>query len=164
MVEIFVGNVPHGSLAQDLVKFLLKLLPSDSTGASVLRCEVKRNRKSTFAFVRLRSGEVAEDLRHNCGTLVFGGRPLRIKPAKATFRRPMGTQPGFACGELQLCAEWPPGELTCLWAVNLDVKFQVNMLFVGTAGAVVSCTVTTITTAGCTWFSSFPAGRSSFFI
>lgn len=119
---MFVGNVPHGTLAPDLVTYLhakvLSLLPRNPTAASILRCEVKRG-KSTFAFVTLRTREIAQALQH-CGT------PLRIKPATATFRRPMGVEPGFECGELQLCAEWPPGELTCLWAVKSDVKFQVK--------------------------------------
>ena len=73
----------------------------------------------------LRSMEIAEALQ-SCASLVYGGRKLRVKPRRAAFRRPMGTAPGFKCGGFQLCAEWPPGELTCLWAATSDVKFQVR--------------------------------------
>ncbi|CAN0070017.1 unnamed protein product, partial [Ectocarpus sp. 12 AP-2014] len=37
----------------------------------------------------------------------------------------MGTSPGFRCGGLQLCVQWPPGDLTCLWAVKSGVTFQI---------------------------------------
>lgn len=87
---------------------------------------------STFAFVMLRSRDFAEVLQ-NCASLEFGGRKLRVKPPRAAFRRPMGIAPGFKCGGLQLCAEWPPGELTCLWAVTSDVTFQVPKIF-GSSG------------------------------
>lgn len=129
-VEIFVGNVPHGTKAVDLVKFLhgkvLLLLPpspTTPTEAPILRCQVVK-KGSTFAFVTLRSREIADALQH-CRGLVFGGRDLRVKPPRASFQRPMGTAPGFKCGAFQLCAEWPPGELTCLWAVTSEVTFQV---------------------------------------
>lgn len=79
---------------------------------------------STFAFVTLRSTEIAEALQ-NHARLVFGGRELKVKPSRAAFRRPMGTAPGFQCGGFQLCAEWPPGELTCLWEKTSEVTFQV---------------------------------------
>eukprot|EP00752_Nemacystus_decipiens_P006552 g5899.t2 len=129
-VEIFVGNVSHGTKAADLVKYFqnkaLSFSPpsTTSTEASILRCQLKKTR-STFAFVTVRSIELAEALQ-NCASLVFGGRKLTVKPAKARFQRPMGTAPGFTCGGLQLCAEWPPGELTCLWAVKSEVTFQVS--------------------------------------
>lgn len=128
-MEVYVGNVPHGTEARDLVNYLhgqvLLLLSSTAPPAEapILRCEVFK-RRSTFAFVTLRSREVAEALQ-NCASLVFGGRPLRVKPPRVAFRKPMGTARGFKCGGFQLCAEWPPGELTCLWAVQSDVTFQV---------------------------------------
>ncbi|CBN78124.1 RNA-dependent RNA polymerase 1 [Ectocarpus siliculosus] len=37
----------------------------------------------------------------------------------------MGTAPGFSCGGLQLCVQWPPGDLTCLWVVKSGVTFQI---------------------------------------
>lgn len=130
-VDIFVGNVPHGTKAADLVKYLhgkaLLLSPTTATTptkAPIVRCQVKK-KGSTFAFVTLSSREIAEALQ-NCTSLVFGGRELRVKPARAEFQRPMGTAPGFECGGLQLCAEWPPGELTCLWAAESEVTFQVG--------------------------------------
>ncbi|CAB1112421.1 unnamed protein product [Ectocarpus sp. CCAP 1310/34] len=131
-VEVYIGNVPHGTLAPDLAKFLqgsvLRLSsPSPALATtSILRCEVKRNAKATFAFVVLRSREIA-DVLQSYEDLVFGGRTLRIRPSKARFRRPMGTAPGFRCGGLQLCVQWPPGDLTCLWAVKSGVTFQVKV-------------------------------------
>ncbi len=131
-MEVFVGNVPHGTRAPDLVNYLhakVLLLSSStmtSTEAHILRCEVKR-KVSTFAFVTLRSREIAQALQ-DCTDLVFGGRTLSVRPSKATFQRRMGTAPGFKCGGFQLCAEWPPGELTCLWAVESEVKFQVRKI------------------------------------
>lgn len=130
IVDVFVGNVPHGTRAPDLVNYLhAKILlfsssTTTSTEAHILRCEVMR-KGSTFAFVTLRSREIAEALQ-DCAGLEFGGRMLRVKPSKATFQRRMGIAPGFKCGGFQLCAEWPPGELTCLWAVTSEVKFQVK--------------------------------------
>ena len=131
-MDLYVGNVPHGTLAPDLVKFLqrqvLLLRPSNaaSAAAPVLRCELKRKGRSTYAFVTLSTSEIAEALQQN-GAVVFGGRILSIRRANAAFRRPMGTAPAFKCGGLQLCTEWPPGgELTCLWAVKSEVKFQVR--------------------------------------
>lgn len=129
--EIYVGNVLHGTLAPDLVKYfhgevVTRRLTSDSTGASILRCQVKRkHRGNTFAFVTLRSREIAEALMSG-ESLIFGGRRLNIGPSKAKFKRPVGVEPGFKCGGFQLCAEWPPGELTCLWAVKSGLKFQVS--------------------------------------
>lgn len=128
--QIYVGNIPHATLAQDLVKYLhaqvLALFPSNSTSASILRCQVKRKHNSTFAFVLVRSMEIAKALQHS-PSLIFGGRQLKVRPVtKAKFQRPMGIEPGFECGGFQLCAEWPHGELTCLWAVSSDVNFQVS--------------------------------------
>lgn len=138
-MQVFVGNVSHGTRAPDLVKHLHHVLASRSattaagseadsdSAAPVLRCEVKRNSRATFAFVTLRSQDTASALLDSDPGM-FAGRPLRLKLSKGSFRKPMGVSKGFKCDGFQLCTEWPVKRLTCWWEVTSGVTFQARRM------------------------------------
>lgn len=128
-MNLFVGNIPHDTLAPQLVKHLQGALQSTGyVGESppILRCEIKwgKKRGSTYAFVIVRSEDLATVLLGLNSSMK--GRKLRINRSSASYVRPMGTSTGFSCGGFQLCVQWPQEGLTCLWQVDSGVTFQVG--------------------------------------
>ncbi|CAN0335609.1 unnamed protein product, partial [Ascophyllum nodosum] len=131
LVNLFVGNVPHGTLAPALVSHLQETLQStkgfvDPGSPPILRCDMKRqkNRGGTYAFVIVRSEDVAKAF---LGQVCYmEGRKLRINRSSASYVRPMGISSGFTCCGFQLCVEWPRKGLTSLWEVTSAVTFQVS--------------------------------------
>ena len=98
----------------------------DDAGLPVLKCTVRSRSHSrkTYAFVVVRSKQMADAILYASHSL--GGRSLLTGPSKHSRRQRVGISPGFDCRSFQLCAEWPPGELTCLWEVSSCVSFQVS--------------------------------------
>lgn len=128
-MDIFIGNLPRTITARQLVCFLEECLQphgfSKITGAPVLSCRVRTNSRATHAFVVFRSQAMADAV--TCRTRILGGRKLRTGAAKRTRVQPLGISAEFKCRGLQLCAEWPPYELTCLWQSNSGVSLQVSL-------------------------------------
>lgn len=138
-MEIFIGNVPHHTKAKDLAMALESILESSmpysfmgplgfsqrTPKGHILRCCVRRKGSRTFAFVMLRSEAGAQALQS--ASPQFGGRRLHIKPSKAVAHKGLVMTEWFPCKGFQLCADWPPGKLTCVWEVtSSQVAFQVR--------------------------------------
>lgn len=130
-VNLFVGNVPHGTSPSALAKCLEGYLrgygrwqgPS-RRATRILRCQVQRKGVSTFAFVVVGCEEDAQELE--TGALRLGGRALAIKRSRGTVKnRPVGGNV-YWCGGFQLCAEWPPGHMTCVSQVTTRTALQVS--------------------------------------
>lgn len=127
---MYVGSVPvrttAGQLALHLHAFFRREGLGDDARPPILKCMVQTKKRSpiTYAFVRLRSEKLATAIIG--ARVTFGGRELSMKRSKSPTVKPVGSSPGFECLAFQLCAEWPPNELTCLWEATSGVSFQVS--------------------------------------
>lgn len=128
-VEICIRNVAIGTKAVQLAAHLNLVLVREGfsvdEGSLVLECLVqsKPNSPVTYAFVSRKVATAIIATRHNG----FRGRQFSAEISKSRkVQQPVAGSPGFGCLAFQLCAEWPPNELTCLWEATSRVSFQVR--------------------------------------